>query len=123
MKQKKEEDEAARRREEEATAKAQVTAMVQYDPNTNPNNLYPSKNFNQYIHTIMNGEDGEETKAPGTNEDNKDKRSPTKKRGGSSKTSTKKKGGLRQESPQEQGTTAGKAKTTTFADEFVYPYS
>jgi hypothetical protein len=71
----------------------------------------------------MNEEDGEETEAPGTNEDNKDERSPTKKRGGSSKTSTKKNGGLRQVSPQEQGTTASKEKTTTFADEFMYPYS
>jgi hypothetical protein len=123
MKQKKEEDEATRQREEEATAKEQATAMVQYDPNANPNNGNPSKNLNQNIHAIMNGEDGEETKAPGTNKDDKDKQSPTKKRGGSSKTSTKKKGGLRQVSPQEQGTTASKEKTTTFADEFVYPYS
>ncbi len=43
MKRKKEEDEAARRREEEATAKVQATAMVQYDPNANPNNENPSK--------------------------------------------------------------------------------
>ena len=123
MKQKKEEDEAAWQREEEATAKAQATAMVQYDPNANPNNGNPSKNFNQNIHVIMNGEDGEETEAPGTNKDDKDKQSPAKKRGGSSKTSTKKKGELRQVSPQEQGTTASKEKTTTFADEFVYLYS
>jgi hypothetical protein len=123
MKQKKEEDEAAWGREEEATAKVQATAMVQYNPNANPNNGNPSKNFNQNIHAIMNGEDGEETKAPSTNKDKEDEQSPPKKREGSSKTSTKKKGGLRQVSPQEQGTTASKEKTTTFADEFVYPYS
>jgi hypothetical protein len=45
MKQKKEEDEAAWQREEEATAKAQVTAMVKYNPNANPNNGNPGKNL------------------------------------------------------------------------------
>jgi hypothetical protein len=79
----------------------------------------PSKNLNSNIHAIMNGE--EETEETGTNEDDQDEQSPTKKRGGSSKTTTRKKGALRQVSPQEQGAT--KEKATTFADQFVHPYS